>query len=697
MKKISLKFNILCILLVVFLSCNYNHAKDFDINGTTVSINNEVTKKKVYKNTDTLYTDDILASSSNVWEEKDDKVKIKISIQNINPYETLKVKIKEDISPYFRFIAGNINNGVENISIASGTKRDSNYEYKYQKTIFIQDVDHILYNDDVRIDESGIDIRMDETGNDIRFEETEGIRIDESGIDIRLDEIVNDVRLEETNRDIRISNDNADIRLNDNNNNIEFKDIHTDIELEEYIKKNNIKIPEGVKDRFRYVNKYVFGNNEDPETDENIESGVEYKENAKRTNQSREAVKKSSISDTKRNTSFYDEKIDRKIENNIRIILIVVIIFVICLVVLFIFYVFMKSYQNKDIDFDKYVGQIVIILAISMLCNIGSKAMASDYILNIYEYGKTYEKTIYTIVKFDEKYYKFNYIITLEYTNNNEISDYETDTDGDGLVDTLEYKYMTDRTKVDTDGDGLSDYIEVMLLNYNPNSKDTYNDGIKDGDRDFDKDKLTNIEEVGYDTDLSNADTDFDTLTDYDEIKIYNTNPKSVDTDEDLLSDADELKLGLDPNNPRTDGVNLDSERKVEQEYSISKVPDELKEGDIIIKNISGSISGNIDNELKITKKNDEIFNSMSSFVQSGFEVDLKENEKINLELDVSKVSKRKTAMIVVRYENGEIEAIDTVCEGDSLKASIGAGTYTVIDSEILLQDLNIFVNDYTP
>ncbi len=163
------------------------------------------------------------------------------------------------------------------------------------------------------------------------------------------------------------------------------------------------------------------------------------------------------------------------------------------------------------------------------------------------------------------------------------------------------------------------------------------------------------------------------------------------------MSDADELKLGLDPNNPRTDGVNLDSERKVEQEYNMTQVPVELKEGDIFIKNISGSISGNIDNEVKIVKKNDEVFNGMNSFVQSGFEVDLKENEKIDIELDVSKVSKRKTAMIVVRYENGEIEAIDTVCEGDSLKASIGAGTYTVMDSEILLQDLNIFVNDYTP
>ena len=238
-KIISLKLNILCILSVAFLCCNYNYAKEFDINGTTVSINNQVTKKKVYKNTDILYTDDTLESNSNLWEEKDDKVKIKISIQNINPYETLKVNIKEDISPYFRITVGNINNGVENISIASGTKRDTNYEYKYQKTIFMQDVDHIVYSDDIRIDESD-----------------------------------NDIQFEETNRDIYINSDNTDIRLNDNNENIEFEDSHIDVKLEEYIKENNIKIPEGVKDRYRYVNKIVLGSETTSEMDEEIERGI---------------------------------------------------------------------------------------------------------------------------------------------------------------------------------------------------------------------------------------------------------------------------------------------------------------------------------------------------------------------------------------------------------------------------------------
>jgi hypothetical protein len=77
---------------------------------------------------------------------------------------------------------------------------------------------------------------------------------------------------------------------------------------------------------------------------------------------------------------------------------------------------------------------------------------------------------------------------------------------------------------------------------------------------------------------------------------VHNTNPLNIDTDEDLLSDPDELKLGLDPTNPRTDGVTLDSERKIEQEYNMTKVPENLRKGDIFLKEISGSVSGVIDN-----------------------------------------------------------------------------------------------------
>ncbi|MCL2643117.1 MAG: VWA domain-containing protein [Candidatus Bathyarchaeota archaeon] len=78
---------------------------------------------------------------------------------------------------------------------------------------------------------------------------------------------------------------------------------------------------------------------------------------------------------------------------------------------------------------------------------------------------------------------------------------------------------------------------------------------------DYDNDGLTNLQEYEYGTDPFLADTDGDGLTDYEEIFIYGTNPLVADTDGDSVPDGLEIELGLDPKNPKTDGVTLDGER----------------------------------------------------------------------------------------------------------------------------------------
>jgi len=47
---------------------------------------------------------------------------------------------------------------------------------------------------------------------------------------------------------------------------------------------------------------------------------------------------------------------------------------------------------------------------------------------------------------------------------------------------------------------------------------------------------------------LKRTDSDNDSLTDYDEIHIYNTSPYIVDSDSDGVSDAEEIRIGTDPN-----------------------------------------------------------------------------------------------------------------------------------------------------
>ena len=141
-----------------------------------------------------------------------------------------------------------------------------------------------------------------------------------------------------------------------------------------------------------------------------------------------------------------------------------------------------------------------------------------------------------------------------------EIDD-EEDTDKDGLPDFYEKLLGTNYSKADSDGDGLSDGYEYLWCKTDPLLADSDGDEILD----LDEDGLNNLEEYKLHTNPLERDTDYDGLTDYDEINETLTNPILYDTDEDGLSDGDEVELGLDPNNRTThDGI-LDSEYCIEQ------------------------------------------------------------------------------------------------------------------------------------
>lgn len=142
--------------------------------------------------------------------------------------------------------------------------------------------------------------------------------------------------------------------------------------------------------------------------------------------------------------------------------------------------------------------------------------------------------------------------------------DPELDSDEDGLPDYIERTIGSDRYNSDTDGDGLSDGVEYYWLDTDPTKADTDGNGISDADEDFDEDGLTNKEEIDLGTSPLSPDTDNDGLSDYDELYIYNTDPLDSDTDKDKVTDGDEVILGLDPNNPATNGY-PDSEYTTDQ------------------------------------------------------------------------------------------------------------------------------------
>ena len=145
------------------------------------------------------------------------------------------------------------------------------------------------------------------------------------------------------------------------------------------------------------------------------------------------------------------------------------------------------------------------------------------------------------------------------------------------------YKFIiTDRLN-DLDGDGIFNSVEDQY--------DCLDKNVADADKDPDRDGLSNIAELNLGTDPCNPDSDFDGLTDGEEVNRIvsgqpaSTNPRDDDTDGDglsdgfetgtgivngmtdsgtdpLLADTDgdavgdlkELQIGTDPFNPDTDG-----------------------------------------------------------------------------------------------------------------------------------------------
>ena len=122
-----------------------------------------------------------------------------------------------------------------------------------------------------------------------------------------------------------------------------------------------------------------------------------------------------------------------------------------------------------------------------------------------------------------------------------------SDTDTDGLSDGLEVnQYWTLPLVADTDGDGFLDGVEVRL-NSDPNDGGSKPDPENPLFNDLDGDGISNSEEKEFGSDPQRVDTDFDNLTDYEEIRKYFTNPVLVDTDGDGVWDGDEVQEGTDP------------------------------------------------------------------------------------------------------------------------------------------------------
>ena len=196
------------------------------------------------------------------------------------------------------------------------------------------------------------------------------------------------------------------------------------------------------------------------------------------------------------------------------------------------------------------------------------------------------------------------------------------DTDDDGLVDFYEYAYGSDIGVTDTDGDGLDDYYEVSISGTDPSRVDTDDNGINDGDEDYDEDGLTILEEKSLGTDIWEADTDRDRMKDGDEVNVYGTDPLDPDTDKDELPDGDEPVLECDPLVPDTDGDGTSDGKEYFEQTFIYDVED----GSGIIKQVKvqALCTGNLSatTTVKNIIKEDSLCAGVVGLVGEPFEVE---------------------------------------------------------------------------
>lgn len=261
------------------------------------------------------------------------------------------------------------------------------------------------------------------------------------------------------------------------------------------------------------------------------------------------------------------------------------------------------------------------------------------------------------------------------------------DTDGEGLPDSIEDFINTDRLLIDTDGDGLNDFYELFGTLTDPTLYDSDENGVSDGDEDFDNDSLSNLQEYENGTKPYNEDTDEDGLSDGDEVNVYGTNPLVSDTDKDGLEDADEIYFGCDPLDSDTDddGI-LDGDEKRLQTF-VYENKDSVIEEVIISMEATGNLQKTT--EIRNIMDKDVICSGVVGLVGEPFSVETDsqfDTATISFRIDKSKLDEIKFEDLIFLWydeQNYEFIELETLYDEESSIVSIETthfSKYMIVD-----------------
>lgn len=270
--------------------------------------------------------------------------------------------------------------------------------------------------------------------------------------------------------------------------------------------------------------------------------------------------------------------------------------------------------------------------------------------------------------------------------------DQEKDTDGDGLPDFYENEIGTNIQLADTDNDGLSDYIEVYETLTDPLKYDSVIEGVSDSDVDIDGDTYSNKYELEIGLDPYFADSDFDGITDNDELEKYKTYPLKRDTDGDGITDGDEILLGLNPLkiDSDDDGI-VDSEEVIPQIIDENNFDDEIFNENIAIPSIVANAKGNINKSIKIEFVPNYLIGDERAIIGNGIDIQgigdnggtLTYSLPSDYEFENYKLGTKQTEGLLVEYYNGEnVIPLETIVDNENKTVSAniaGDGWYYIL------------------
>lgn len=375
-----------------------------------------------------------------------------------------------------------------------------------------------------------------------------------------------------------------------------------------------------------------------------------------------------------------------------RTIMLLAIVFIVVFIVLIAIY-FIRRYIRTHEDFYNILIMIGLSLIIS-LCTIFNKTNIYAYNQQTFMSNTMYSHTYTCEVWHGGVAYTFRYRVSYKYVGEVPTYQEDQDSDGDGLVDNYEVYFMTDLNNADTDGDGISDYDEIYTIDTDPLKADTDKNGKEDGDEDYDKDGLTNIEERDLMTFMNDKDSDYDGLSDYDEVKVYHTDPLKSDTDGDGLSDYEEVqvakKLGTN------DISNIDTSVKFNQTLSRDNMDKDLYMNNVITVSVEGNVPGLIDKHIELKSTDNVSLTSAESVLGKPIllESDYSNGEKVTIKFDCSNYKERLEGLTVATLVNGKIKLLDTSLVNNTISAEVEAGYVFVVDGIRYIDNIFTYKKD---